>query len=588
MKISKKKLKRQGHDSTFVKHVPCPKCHSRDNAAVFTDGHTHCFGCGFTDQGDNKIDKHPNKSPPPKDWTPLKGKVQAIAKRKLTHQTCEKFGIEIGKDRGQSVLILPYRTATGLVGQKIRYPKKKFLSRGNMTSPPLFGQHLWKAGGKRIVVTEGELDAASISQIQEHKWPVVSIPHGAKGAAESFKDNIEFLNSFESVIICFDMDDVGQEAAKACAEIIRPGKAAIASLPLKDANEMLMKGRDEELANCLWNASPVRPDGILSAKDVQLTESNAGSVYTYPWDGLTSKLLGRRSGELVVHTSGSGMGKTTVIKHLIYHDMEQGNNVGILALEENVKDTMYDLMALRLGKPVRKIMVMRKIQDLFRNKRLDPPEFGVVDNLTDDEIEDARQYILSKQNLYLYDHFGSIDSDTLLNKMEYMVTSLGVNMLYLDHISIVISGQESGNERKDIDVLMTNLRTLVERTDCHVDAVSHLTKQQGHSHEEGGKIALSQLRGSGSLYHLADSVLGYERNQQHVDPTVANTIVVRSLKDRFDGTTGIVSALEYDKSKGLLNEVNWFYDTEGNVRFGTQTEPSEPLNPVDFEFEDEK
>jgi Zn ribbon nucleic-acid-binding protein len=31
---------------TFVKHEPCPKCGSRDNLGVWSDGHKWCFGCG--------------------------------------------------------------------------------------------------------------------------------------------------------------------------------------------------------------------------------------------------------------------------------------------------------------------------------------------------------------------------------------------------------------------------------------------------------------------------------------------------------------------------------------------------------------
>jgi DNA primase/Zn ribbon nucleic-acid-binding protein len=34
-------------DSVFVKHEPCPRCHSKDNLARFDDGHAWCFGCGY-------------------------------------------------------------------------------------------------------------------------------------------------------------------------------------------------------------------------------------------------------------------------------------------------------------------------------------------------------------------------------------------------------------------------------------------------------------------------------------------------------------------------------------------------------------
>jgi twinkle protein len=85
--------------------------------------------------------------------------------------------------------------------------------------------------------------------------------------------------------------------------------------------------------------------------------------------------------------------------------------------------------------------------------------------------------------------------------------------VYLDHISIVISGQETGDERKEIDILMTKLRSLVEETNCNLVAVCHLRKTSGKPHEEGGRITSQDLRGSGSIYQISNTVLALERDQ---------------------------------------------------------------------------
>jgi len=47
-----------------------------------------------------------------------------------------------------------------------------------------------------------------------------------------------------------------------------------------------------------------------------------------------------------------------------------------------------------------------------------------------------------------------------------------------------------------------------------VIAIVHLRRPEGTSHEEGGKVSLAQLRGSGSLAQLSDNVIGLERDQQ--------------------------------------------------------------------------
>ena len=94
---------------------------------------------------------------------------------------------------------------------------------------------------------------------------------------------------------------------------------------------------------------------------------------------------------------------------------------------------------MRLGKPIHKILASRKINQIRTAKGKKPLNFGITDELTSQEYESAIKEI-KEQPLYLYDHFGSLECNTLLAKMEYMRTSLGCDVIYLDHISIVISG----------------------------------------------------------------------------------------------------------------------------------------------------
>lgn len=62
----------------------------------------------------------------------------------------------------------------------------------------------------------------------------------------------------------FDSDDAGREAAHEAAQVLTPGKAKIATLPLKDAGEMLEAGRGAEIISAIWQASPYRPEGFTT------------------------------------------------------------------------------------------------------------------------------------------------------------------------------------------------------------------------------------------------------------------------------------------------------------------------------------
>lgn len=501
------------------------------------------------------------------------GVVSSISDRGISEATCRYFNVRKKED---GTLIFPYYIDDTLVAQSLRFPAKDFRwvkeSGTNITDLPLFGQWKFKGGGKKIIITEGVLDALTIAEMYECKYPVVSIPGGASSAAASFRANAEWLNTFETVVICFDSDEPGIKAAKAAAAEVQAGKAYIVHLPRKDANEMWQAGEGKQLAGELWNGKPFRPDGVLAAKDVPLQKktNDKANVILWPWDKMNQRLYARRTGELCMFTAGSGSGKSTLIRELINHDLNEGITVGVLMLEENTTDTLHDLMSLRLNKPIRKIMAARQVNAMLSAGNKPTIDFPVIDDLTEDEYKQARDELIEGNRLYLYDHFGSQDSDVLLSKIRYMVTSLGCQTVYLDHISIVISGQETGDERKEIDILMTKLRSLVEETNCNLVAVCHLRKTSGKPHEEGGRITSQDLRGSGSIYQISNTVLALERDQQSVEDARRDCILVRCLKDRFTGFTGSLTAFKYDGQTGRLGEIPYKEESDGTVRFNNE------------------
>ena len=192
-----------------------------------------------------------------------------------------------------------------LVAQKLRYPSKEFQWLGDVKKATLFGQHLWREKGKMVVVTEGEIDALSVSKLWDNKYPVVSIKTGAAGAKKDISKELEWLESFDSVVLCFDQDDAGKKAASECARLFSPNKAKICSLPLKDANEMLVAGKYKELTDCIWSAKPYRPDGIVCGTDIWdvIQQEDNYVTVNYPFESLNVKTHGLRKGELVTNHS---------------------------------------------------------------------------------------------------------------------------------------------------------------------------------------------------------------------------------------------------------------------------------------------
>jgi twinkle protein len=137
-----------------------------------------------------------------------------------------------------------------------------------------------------------------------------------------------------------------------------------------------------------------------------------------------------------------------------------------------------------------------------------------------------------------------------------MAKALDCKVIFLDHLSIVVSGQATDDERKAIDVLMTQLRTLVQELNITLFVVSHLRRPSGNSgHEDGGSVSLSQLRGSGAIAQLSDAVVTLERNSMAEDENERHTTKVAVAKNRFNGFTGPACLLKFDTSTGRMNEV---------------------------------
>ena len=505
------------------------ECGSSDAKSVYSDGQTHCYSCNTHGRAADGIETKVVKPKTKGDF--LSGQYQDLVARKISEDTCRKFSYATGYQNDAVVQIAPYYNKAGeLVAQKIRGANKKFHIIGSLESALLFGAQLWNKG-KKIVVTEGEIDCLSMSQAQSNKYAVVSVPNGAAGAAKAIRKNLEYLEGFDEVIFMFDMDDVGQAAARECAEIISAGKAKIATLPRKDPNESTKANAPEELIRAMWDAKTFRPDGVISGTELweQVSTEESTETVLYPWDALNKITLGARRGELVTFTAGSGIGKSAIVREITHHLLSKGETVGLLMLEENPKRTALGLMGIELNKPLH---ITRE-------------------GVTDEDLKRAFDSTVGNERLYLYNHFGSSDLDNLLSRIRYLARGCGCNWIVLDHLSIVVSGIEGGDERRLIDLTMTMLRTLVEETGVGLFLVSHLKRPEGKSHEEGGKTSLAQLRGSHAIAQLSDMVIGAERDQQGDNP---NLTTLRVLKNRFTGQTGEAGYLDYDCETGRLIE----------------------------------
>ncbi len=484
----------------------------------------------------------------------LQGTVAPLNKRGINAETCAKFGYVVGEHKGTKYQIASYFKDGALVAQHLRDSSKDFKWVGDAKGVELFGQHLWRDGGKKVVVTEGEIDCLTVSQLQANKWPVVSIPSGSKGAKKALQNNLEWLERYEQVVLMFDMDDAGKEAVAECVPLFSPGKCAVATLPLKDANEMLMANRGAEVIDAIWGAKAYRPDGVVGVTDL-LEKLNAPIErgLSYPWQGLTDATFGIRPGEVITLGAGTGMGKSELWKEVMVHLGETHRvPVGGLFLEESPTHTLRCLAG--------------KITDkLFH---IPDQEWTQEELMLTVGAMDGRYF--------LFDHFGFNDYDTIKARIRFMAVSLGCKHIFLDHITALVSGDKDGDERKALDFIMTDLASLVRELDVTLFLISHLATPEGKSHEEGGRVMLRHFRGSRAIGQWSSFVLGIERDQQVANPNLKHVSTLRILKDRYTGrATGKCLYLGYHPETGRMYELN-------HNPFETTTTTEQPFGKEDF------
>ncbi|MFM7027810.1 MAG: toprim domain-containing protein [Chakrabartia sp.] len=472
----------------------------------------------------------------------IKGTVEAIPTRHLDEKTCAKFNYQIGTFNDQKCHIAPYYDDTGnMVAQKVRLPGKDFVILGDLKlALPLFGQHLCRDGGKMIVITEGEIDALSVTQAMSLSYPAVSIPNGAQGAKKALSKAIGWLEKFEKIVLLFDEDEPGRAALEECLPLFTPGKAHVATLPLKDANDMVKAGRSRELVDAIWGARAYRPEAIVDLDDIIGPASEAsGWGLPWPWVTMTKATYGIRRAALYVWGAGTGSGKTSIMKQLMVHAMrpdlgEDHSGIGLTVEPRKVASLFFEEQPMH---------TLKTLGGLAIKKRVHVPgtEYDRAAHITAMESFKGLFFPLALRSR----RFAEVKDN-----IRYLVHAEGIHDFFIDPMTALVATVE--DERRALDAMMCEMAGLAEELNITIHLVSHLSTPDGKSHEDGGRVTEKHFRGSRSVAYWAHYMMGLERNKQ--DPNCPT--IIRGLKDRLTGDgVGPFIALGYDKDSGLMVEV---------------------------------
>ncbi len=501
---------------------PCPACNSSDNLTLYGDGHWYCFTVGceakiskkhFSQVAPAKVESEAylaaaleeldlkkggtrTMSKPAKEYKFLKGVTQELEARGISEDTCRKYNYQCGTYKDNPCQIENYYDKDRqLIGQKLKFnretAKTPYMTIG--TVDDLFGKHLFKIGGRSIVITEGAIDCMSLAEVQGCKFPVVSIPNGADAAKKCLEKNHDWLTSnFETIVLMFDMDKAGRKAVESCAPLFTTSQLKIAELPAKDANEMLTTGRGKELLRAYFEAKPYKLDSILQPSEITIDLTKKREYgESYPWPTLTELSYGMRDSQFNMWLGGTGMGKTTMFKQIIADRVTSGDNVGIFLMEDQPEDSLLSLAGMVAG------------------KRFDSPEFPFEMA----EAEAAIKHIQKHDNLYIGDNFLSSDINAMFNSIRFMATACGCKYIFIDHLTTLIDGQS--DELQFTKKLCKDIAGLREELKVHIECISHIRKNDNSKGavEAGGDYTLDSIQGGAALKQYCNNIFGIKKKK---------------------------------------------------------------------------
>jgi twinkle protein len=509
----------------FVQHhKACPLCNSSDAAAYRSDGSGQCFSCGKYIPSSGEVKHKESKEPT------LSLNLQKInhSVRGIKTDVLEFYGVKYEcRDDGPPVSYYFPRPDGTVLHRRTDAKEFFFTGEADPDSISLFGSDRFTPGQRTITITEGFFDALAVYQMQGSKYPAVAVQSAGSAKAECSKA-YKYLDSFEKIYLAFDEDEPGQAAAKAVAQLFDFNKVFVVKLDktLKDANAYLQENRVEEFTKAWWGAQRFVPEGILAnwaAFDKIIDEDVLKPSIPYPFKKLQGMTYGIRNGELVLITAQEGIGKTEIIRMFEYDILKNSDaNIGVMHLEENKARTLKGFAGYELKKPIHL------------------PDFTV----SNDELKKQLRSATGRDDrLHMYSHFGSDDPDVILSTVRFMAGACQCKYIFLDHITMVVSGLAGDDERRALDYISTQLRMMVNDLDFTLFLVSHVN-------DEG------QTRGSRNIGKVADLRIDLRRDLKAESEVIRNTTFLTVAKNRYSGKTGPAGALTFNPDTYMLEEAD--------------------------------
>lgn len=520
---------------TDISHLPCPfvSCASSDAFSYNTGGFGKCHACDTSYPSKEEMFEWASERYPTNkesnltvvNYTPKRiesssdGKYESM--RGISRKTMEDYNVLTYEDRQE------YVYPSG--GIKVRtLAEKGFYAKNGFKGDELFGMNLFTAGSsKRLTITEGELDALSVSQMMKSSYitPVVSLP-SATPSKKLWDKCYDWVDSFEQIILSVDNDDAGNEIAAKIAKLFPNKVYRVDHSKFKDANEFLKANADQEFKSAWFNAKKYVPENILNTSDQFLKLYQDTPNHLYVPTGITElddKILGLMQGHFTVFKAPTGIGKTELMRYLEYTLLKKGIPIAAWHLEETKLRSLLGLVSYELNDNLTR-------RDLIEEKGREQEVIKAITDLTKDELF---------YQFYLQDGEGS---DELCDQIRYFSQACGVRYVFFEPIQDVISGSSDESKEQMLADLSVRLSKLAAELNVGIVSIGHTN--------DNGDFKYCRMIGQ-----RASVIVNLQRDKEATDMQERNTTHLHVEKNRPTGEVGTAGKMRFNTDTFTLREL---------------------------------